>query len=107
MTKIIMVNNPAVTTPQIGFVYSIAGGGSTAASSSPILGSSASLDGSLFRVTTDANGNIFVGDNTQILFIDANTGYLRKIAASGTVCAGADTAGGGRRRPQHGRRGPH
>ncbi len=95
MTKIITANNPAVTTPQIGYVYSIAGGGSTTASGSPILGSSASLDGSLFRVTTDTNGNVFVGDNTQILFIDVNTGYLRKIAASTTVCAGADAAGDG------------
>lgn len=93
MTKIITVNNPTVTTPQVGYVYSIAGGGSTATSGSPILGSSANLDGSIFRVTTDSNGNIFVGDNTQILFIDVNTGYIREIAASGSVCAGANAAG--------------
>jgi pectin methylesterase-like acyl-CoA thioesterase len=95
MTRIITVNNPTVTTPQIGYVYSIAGGGATATSISPMLGSSASLDGSLFRVTTDANGNIFVGDNTQILFIDVNTGYIRKLAAGSTACTGADAAGDG------------
>ncbi len=94
MTKIITVNNPSVT-PQVGYVYSIAGGGSTATSASPLLGGSANVDGSIFRVTTDANGNIYVGDNTQILFLDANTGYIRKIAASGTVCGGADAAGDG------------
>src|SRR5271168_1422556 len=32
MTKTITVNNPTVTTPQIGYVYSIAGGGATATS---------------------------------------------------------------------------
>jgi hypothetical protein len=95
MTKIITVNNPTVTTPQVGYVYSIAGGGSTSTSVSPLLGSSANIDGSIFRVTTDANGDIFVGDNTQVLFIDGNTGYIRKVAASGTACAGADAAGDG------------
>ena len=95
MTKVITVSNPSVATPQVGYVYSIAGGGSTGTSTSPILGSSANLDGSVFRVTTDANGNIFVGDNTQILFLDGNTGYIRKIAIGSTACAGADGAGDG------------
>jgi pectin methylesterase-like acyl-CoA thioesterase len=95
MAKVITVNNPSVTSPQIGYVYSIAGGGSGTPSASPLLGSSVALDGNLFRVRADSLGNLFVGDNAQILFIDINTGYLRKIAASGTVCSGADAAGDG------------
>jgi len=95
MTKIITANNPSITTPQIGYVYSIAGGGATAPATTPILGSSATLDGDLFRVTADVNGNLFVGDNSQILFIDVNTGYIRQLATSGTVCTGADAAGDG------------
>jgi pectin methylesterase-like acyl-CoA thioesterase len=95
MTKIIAANNPSVTTPQIGYVYTIAGGGSTALAVTPVLGSSAVLDGNLFRVSTDANGNIFVGDGAQILFIDVNTGYIRKIGIGTTACAGSDAAGDG------------
>ena len=95
MANVITVNNPTITTPQVGFVYSIAGGGSTTTPVAPILASSASLDGNLFRVNTDAAGNIYVGDSTQILFIDINTGYIRKVAANNTVCAGADAFGDG------------
>jgi pectin methylesterase-like acyl-CoA thioesterase len=95
MTKIITVNNPTVTTPQVGYVYSIAGGGSTTVSGSPILGSSAILDGNILRASMDANGDIFIGDAAQILFIDVNTGYIRKIASGATACAGADAAGDG------------
>ncbi len=99
MANVITVNNPTITTPQVGFVYSIAGGGSALTVRlrvcDPILASSASLDGNLFRVNTDAAGNIYVGDSTQILFIDINTGYIRKVAANNTVCAGADAFGDG------------
>jgi pectin methylesterase-like acyl-CoA thioesterase/sugar lactone lactonase YvrE len=95
MAHVITVNNPTVVSPQAGYAYSIAGGGSTTTSTTPILASSATLDGSLFRVNTDAYGNIFVGDNTLILFLDINTGSLRRIAANSTVCTGADTAGDG------------
>ena len=95
MAHVITVNNPTITTPQVGFVYSIAGGGSTSTPLTPILGSAASLDGNLFRVNTDAAGNIYVGDSTQIFFIDINTGYMRKVAANNTVCAGANAFGDG------------
>ncbi len=95
MAGTITANNPTITAPQAGFVYSIAGGGATPTGTSPMLGSSAALDGNIFRVTAAPNGSLFIGDNSQILFIDVNTGYLRKIAASGTVCSGADVAGDG------------
>ncbi len=95
MAHVITVNNPTITTPQVGYVYSIAGGGSTTTPLTPILASSAALDGNLFRVNTDSVGNIYVGDSTQILFIDINTGYIRKMAANNTVCAGANTFGDG------------
>ena len=95
MAHVITVNNSTITSPVVGYVYSIAGGGSTTTPVTPILASSSSLDGNLFRVNTDAAGNIYLGDNSQILFLDINTGYLRKMAANNTVCAGANAFGDG------------
>ena len=94
MTQAITANNPTVAAPQVGYVYSIAGGGSTATSTSPVLGSSASVDGNIFKLAVDANKDVYISDNTAILFFDSGTGYIRKIAISGTNCSGAADAFG-------------
>ncbi|SEF60312.1 Pectinesterase [Bryocella elongata] len=96
MAHLITVNNPGVT-PVVGYVYSIAGGGaSTAPSSTPILGSAAKLDTSIFKVAVSSNGDIYIGDSAAVLYLDGATGYIRKLFASGAVCGSAtDTVGDG------------
>ncbi|HTW62702.1 MAG TPA: hypothetical protein VMD55_12920, partial [Terracidiphilus sp.] len=91
MAAAITANNPTVTTPQPGFVYSLAGGGSTSISGTPTLGSSTSgIDSSIFKVAVSPQGNIFLGDNSKVEFFDIATGYIRTLfsAASANVTAG-------------------
>ena len=96
MAHLITVANPG-TTPVVGYVYSIAGGGAnTAPSATPILGSVAKLDSSIFKVAVASNGDIYIGDSTAVLYLDGATGYIRKLFASGSVCGTAtDTLGDG------------
>ncbi len=98
MAAAIAANNPGVT-PQPGFVYMLAGGGTTAISTTPILGNSASpLDSTVFKVTVSPQGNIYIGDSSsanKILFFDINTGYIRTLFTSksnvttGSYCNGS------------------
>ncbi|MGH9605388.1 MAG: Ig-like domain repeat protein [Terracidiphilus sp.] len=96
MTNAIEVNNPG-TTPQIGFVYSLAGGGSTGGvSTTPALGNSrTALDSSTTKLAVSPQGNIFIGDKTRVLFFDIDTGYIRILftSASGNVASGAFCSG--------------
>ena len=84
MANVITLNNPTVTTPVVGSIYSIAGGGSSGSTITPQLGKSVSIDTSAFKITIDSLGNIYIGDNTFVLFFDINTGYIRKLAPSGS-----------------------
>jgi polygalacturonase/sugar lactone lactonase YvrE len=93
MASAITANNPMVTSPVAGSIYSIAGGGSSSSSSTPQLGSEVSIDTSAFKVTTDFQGNIYIGDNTSVLFFDINTGYIRKLAPSGPTFGGSNGLG--------------
>ena len=78
MVNAIEANNSGVT-PQAGFVYALAGGGSTSGvSTTAALGNSrTALDSSTTKLTVSPQGNIFIGDKTRVLFFDINTGYIR------------------------------
>ncbi len=96
MAAAITANNPSVATPQPGFVYLLAGGGTTSLSSTPTLGSSTTgLDSSTFKVTVSPQGNIFIGDSSKVEFFDINTGYIRTLFSgssnitSGSFCNGS------------------
>lgn len=96
MAHLITVNNPSVTTPVVGSIYSIAGGGTTSTSATPILGYKATLDTNIFKIAIATNGDIYVGDSTAVLYLDGTTGYIRKLFVSGAACTGAlDTIGDG------------
>ena len=88
--------NPA--SPQPGFVYSLAGGGTTGGvSATPALGNSrTALDSSTTKLTVSSQGNIFIGDKTRVLFFDTNTGFIRILVtqASSNVAAGSSCTTG-------------
>jgi hypothetical protein len=71
MANAIALNNGGITA-QPGFVYSLAGGGSTSGvSTTPALGNSrTALDSSTTKLTVSPQGNIFIGDKTRVLFFD-------------------------------------
>ena len=93
MANVITVNNPTVASPVVGSIYSIAGGGSSGSTTTPQLGKNVSIDTSAFKITTDSLGNIYIGDNTFVLFFDINTGYIRKLAPSGPTFGGSNGLG--------------
>ncbi|MGB6742688.1 MAG: hypothetical protein WBE38_03440, partial [Terracidiphilus sp.] len=94
MANAIEVNNSGMNpaTPQPGFVYSLAGGGTTGGvSATPALGNSrTALDSSTTKLTVSPQGNIFIGDKTRVLFFDINSGFIRILftQASANVAAG-------------------
>ena len=99
MTNAIEVNNAGMSpaTPQPGFVYSLAGGGTTGGvSTTPALGNTrTALDSSTTKLTVSPQGNIFIGDKTRVLFFDINTGFIRTLIstasaniAKGSFCGG-------------------
>lgn len=89
MANAITVNNPTVTAPVSGSVYVLAGGGATGVGANAAKGTSTTIDSNIFKVTGGPNGDIFVGDGSQVLFYDLGTGYIRKLFASGVPCATA------------------
>jgi polygalacturonase/sugar lactone lactonase YvrE len=100
MVSAIEVNNGGMnpSTPQTGFVYSLAGGGTTGGvSATPALGNSrTALDSSTTKLTVSPQGNIFIGDKTRVLFFDINSGYIRTLisqassnVAGGSFCNGS------------------
>jgi len=100
MVNAIEVNNSGMTpsTPQPGFVYSLAGGASSGSgvSSTPALGNSRTkLDSSTTKLTVSPQGNIYIGDKTRVLFFDINTGFIRILftSASSNVASGAFCSG--------------
>ena len=56
MANVITLNNPTVTTPVAGSVYSIAGGGTSGSTTTPQLGKNVSIDTSAFKITTELAG---------------------------------------------------
>src|SRR5580658_9002579 len=99
MVNAIEVNNAGMNpaSPQPGFVYSLAGGGTTGGvSATPALGNSrTALDSSTTKLTVSPQGNIFIGDKTRVLFFDINSGFIRTLVsqASSNVAAGSYCSG--------------
>jgi sugar lactone lactonase YvrE len=93
MANVITVNNPTVASPVVGSIYSIAGGGSSGSTTTPQLGKNVSIDTSAFKITTDSLGNIYIGDNTFVLFFDISTGYIRKLVPSGSTFGSSNGLG--------------
>ena len=106
MYKAIGANNSGVT-PQPGFVYSLAGGSGMQTSpagaapfSTPILGNSSKIvDSTITKLTVSPQGNIYIGDNTKVLFYDIYTGTIRVLLSSsgtastvGNFCHGSSGA---------------
>jgi polygalacturonase len=89
MYNAIVKNNVGVT-PQAGFVYALAGGSGlqtsasgTAPSTTPLLGNSAKIvDSTITRLTVSPQGNIYIGDNTKVLFYDIVNGTIRVLLSS-------------------------
>jgi len=81
MVKAIQANNVGMSpaTPQVGFLYPLAGNGSTGGVSvTPALGNTrTALDASTLKLAISPQGNIYVGDSTRVLFYDIATGYIR------------------------------
>ncbi|HSY34752.1 MAG TPA: Ig-like domain repeat protein [Acidobacteriaceae bacterium] len=100
MMNAIEVNNEGMSpsSPQPGFVYSLAGGGTIGGvSAAPALGNSrTALDSSTTKVAVSPQGNIFIGDKTRVLFFDINSGFIRTLVsqalsnvAAGSFCSGS------------------
>ncbi len=90
----ITANNPTITSPVVGSVYLIAGGGGTGLGNTPLLGNVANI-GSVYKMTIDpASQNLFFSYAANIVFDDLATGYVRKIGSGGTNCVAAANATG-------------
>ena len=100
MMNAIEVNNQGMnsSSPQPGFVYSLAGGGTTGGvSAAPALGNSRTpLDSSTTKLAVSPQGNIFIGDKTRVLLFDMNSGFIRTLVsqassnvATGSFCSGS------------------
>ena len=105
MYKAIVANNAGVT-PTAGFIYNLIGNAGLQATASgntigttPYLGSSIKISDALYRLTVSPQGNIYIGDNTRVLFFDINSGYARVLLQSsgaastvGSACNSSSTA---------------
>ena len=78
-----------------GYVYPIIGAVNSAAanialSATPTLGTTTSgIPAGITKVALDTAGNIYIADfsNSDILFFDITTGYVRQLIKSGAVCS--------------------
>jgi hypothetical protein len=80
-----------------GYIYTIAGNGSAATYTGtyPILATSVSMAPQ--KLSMDTSGNLYISDsNGFVWFLDFHTGYIRAVAANGTVCTNkTDSLGDG------------
>ena len=92
-----------IASPQLGYSYTLIGGGTAINYNSGlnglVKGTAASLQSGSYQIlTADPAGNILIGDQEQVLFYDIATGYMRRLstAYNATACATAtDTLGDG------------
>ena len=77
-----------IASPVNGFIYTVAGNGSTSSDSytAPALSTGVSM--SPQKLAFDTAGNLYISDgNGFIWFLDFHTGYLRAIAMNAAICA--------------------
>jgi Glycosyl hydrolases family 28/Bacterial Ig-like domain (group 3) len=78
-----------ITSPQNGFIYTIAGGGSSGGPY-PVLATSVSM--SPQKLAIDTSGNIYISDGSGAAwFLDAHTAYIRPIAGKTTTNCSTET----------------
>jgi len=84
MKNAIFVNNTTIT-PTLGYIYMLAGGGSTnTLGATPYLGNSVTaMDNAITKVTVSPQGNIYIGDSGKVHFFDIATGYIRTLTTTG------------------------
>ena len=86
-----------ISSPVNGYIYTVAGNGSTSADSytAPVLSTGVSM--SPQKLAFDPTGDLYISDgNGFIWFLDFHTGYLRAIASNATPCsAKTDSYGDG------------
>ncbi|MGD0796876.1 MAG: Ig-like domain repeat protein [Acidobacteriaceae bacterium] len=83
MSKLITLENPSVTSPVVGYIYTVMGGGTgTAYTAGTSVPANSLLLGDLRKIAMDSRGDLFAIDNgyNVVWFEDASTGYIRSIA---------------------------
>lgn len=78
---LITLENPTITSPQVGYVYNIAGGNSSAYGGDGALASKANLN-TPRGIWVDANENIYFADefNNAVRFVSSTTGFISTVA---------------------------
>jgi len=89
---LIAATNPG-TTATAGYIYTVAGGGSTAYTAEQVVLGTSIAFSSITKIAVDANGNMYLGDGGKnvVWFFDAQTGYIRTVAGGATTVCGAAT----------------
>ncbi len=87
--KLISLTN-AGTTPTVGDVYTVVGGGAGTYVAGSMVPSTSVPIGNPRKLSLDARGNVYVADNSYnvIWFVDATTGYMRIIAGTYNLTTG-------------------
>jgi len=93
-----LLSKLGITSPVNGYIYAIAGGGSAVATApfQPVAATSVKMTPQ--KLGIDLNGNIYIADGgNAIWFLDAQSGYIRALAANATtVCPNkTDSVGDG------------
>jgi len=98
--KLITLENPTVTSPQVGYVYTIAGSNSSAYTGDGALAIKAALN-TPRGIFVDANENVYFADNfnNAIRRVDSTTGFISTVAGhnAGSVssCSAVTSVGDG------------
>jgi sugar lactone lactonase YvrE len=92
---LITATNPSVTSPVVGDIYTVAGGGAGVYTPGSIVLATSVAIGNPRKIALDARGNLYIADNGNdvVWFIDAATGYMRDIAGTFGKTAGASCTG--------------
>jgi sugar lactone lactonase YvrE len=88
-----LLNKVGFASPQNGYIYTVAGGGS-AAYSGPVLANAISM--SPQKLAMDNGGNLYISDgNGVVWFVDSRTAFVRAIAGNSTTNCSTATDGFG------------
>jgi len=97
---LITLENPTITSPQVGYVYNIAGGNSSAYTGDGALATKAALN-TPRNIYIDVNENVYFADefNNAVRMVSSTTGFISTVAGhnAGSVssCSGVAPAGDG------------